>query len=251
MRKKVLGFTLIELMIVIAIIAIIAAIAIPGLLRARIAANEGSASAGLRSLASAETSFMKANSVDQDNDGTGEYGVFNELCAMANRRGSQYGPANKPRLPVGDMPVSFQTVSSGYASKSGYCFQVWLPGTAATITDSLPPTPLGFLSTSGADDNAIQQQENRWICYSWPTTYRSSGVRAFVVNEGAEVFASANTNSANAGFYFGSATTNRPVWNHAMMTTPTTPTPVDWQNIQVKTNVSIVNNNHVWLPVGS
>ena len=40
------GFSLIELLIVVAIILIIAAIAIPNLLRARIAANESSSSAG-------------------------------------------------------------------------------------------------------------------------------------------------------------------------------------------------------------
>lgn len=51
------GFTLIELMIVIAIIAIIAAIAIPNLLRARIAANESSAIGSMRSLATAQSLY--------------------------------------------------------------------------------------------------------------------------------------------------------------------------------------------------
>lgn len=54
-REK--GFTLIELMIVIAIIAIIAAIAIPGLLQAQRAANERNASASLKTMATAEIDF--------------------------------------------------------------------------------------------------------------------------------------------------------------------------------------------------
>jgi prepilin-type N-terminal cleavage/methylation domain-containing protein len=45
------GFSLIELLIVVAIILIIAAIAIPNLLRARIAANESSAAASIRTIA--------------------------------------------------------------------------------------------------------------------------------------------------------------------------------------------------------
>jgi type IV pilus assembly protein PilA len=54
------GFSLIELLIVIAIILVIAAIAIPNLLRARIAANESSAAASLRTLATAEITYSGA-----------------------------------------------------------------------------------------------------------------------------------------------------------------------------------------------
>ncbi|NCF98722.1 MAG: prepilin-type N-terminal cleavage/methylation domain-containing protein [Planctomycetia bacterium] len=49
-KKNTEGFTLIELMIVVAIIAIIAAIAIPNLLNARMAGNEASAVSSLRTL---------------------------------------------------------------------------------------------------------------------------------------------------------------------------------------------------------
>ena len=55
MKKK--GFSLIELLIVVAIILIIAAIAIPNLLRSRIAANEASATATMRTLNTAEITY--------------------------------------------------------------------------------------------------------------------------------------------------------------------------------------------------
>lgn len=54
------GFSLIELLIVVAIILIIAAIAIPNLLRARMAANESSAAGSLRTMGSAEAAYFTA-----------------------------------------------------------------------------------------------------------------------------------------------------------------------------------------------
>jgi type IV pilus assembly protein PilA len=55
--RKYKGFSLIELLIVVAIILIIAAIAIPNLLRARMAANESSAVASIRTINTAEITY--------------------------------------------------------------------------------------------------------------------------------------------------------------------------------------------------
>jgi type IV pilus assembly protein PilA len=59
--KKTKGFSLIELLIVVAIILIIAAIAIPNLLRARRSANEGSATASMRTIGSGELLYRSTN----------------------------------------------------------------------------------------------------------------------------------------------------------------------------------------------
>lgn len=56
------GFTLVEIMIVVAIIALLAAIAIPNLLRAKISANDALAKATLRSLSTSSESYATSNS---------------------------------------------------------------------------------------------------------------------------------------------------------------------------------------------
>src|SRR4051812_44657210 len=108
-RRTVRGFTLIELMIVIAIIAIIAAIAIPGLLSSQRASNERNASTSLKTLTSAEADF-RAN--DRDGNLVNDFwtGDVKGLYTMtsANVRGTR-----------GDTPIRLIELSIAAADMDG------------------------------------------------------------------------------------------------------------------------------------
>ena len=186
MRKHE-GFTLIELMIVIAIIAIIAMIAIPNLLSGRLVANETSAIGTLRSLSAAEAGFQARQIVDQDHDGLGEYGFLQELAGSIIPRG-----AANPLDPASISQALGNVDAAGIVTKSGYVYVMFLPSGAGNAVQE-PPAG-AFPPANAADANT---QETVWCCYAIPHTIRNTGNRAFVINQQAAVFATANLGVQN------------------------------------------------------
>jgi len=201
MVRRQKAFTLIELMIVVAIIAIIAAIAIPSLISSRIASYETAAQGTLRSLAAAETTFVTRCIVDQDGDGSGEYGFLQELTGYAIPRGrAQLLPAGE-----GISSALGKVDATGISSKSGYCFRLYLPTDAGPAETEGPLGTVPALSTTDAN-----VQETRWACYSWPVDHGSTGYRCFVVNQQAEVYQARNDNGSGVALYDGVGTPPAP-----------------------------------------
>jgi type IV pilus assembly protein PilA len=119
------GFSLIELLIVVAIILVIAAIAIPSLMRSRMAANEASAVASVRTLTTAETTYNAT------------YTSIGYTCTIA-----ELGP------PAGSAPTS-QTAAGiidnvlATGSKQGYTF----------LLSNCTGTPVSTYSSQGEPIN--------------------------------------------------------------------------------------------------
>jgi type IV pilus assembly protein PilA len=109
------GFSLLELLIVVAIILIIATIAIPSLLRSRQSAQESSAVAQLRTINTAEVTYLSANQ--------GSYGSLDQLITQglidARFSGSVSG-YNFSVVATGTDYTASATPSSTNAGRFGY-----------------------------------------------------------------------------------------------------------------------------------
>lgn len=92
-KKKNKGFSLIELLIVVAIILIIAAIAIPNLLKARRSANEGSATASMRTIGSGELLYRSTQGVFTNLTGLSSDGVIDNVLGSGAKSGYNFAAA--------------------------------------------------------------------------------------------------------------------------------------------------------------
>jgi len=208
------GFTLIELMIVVAIIAIIASIAIPKLMSARLSANEAAAIATLRSISSSQAQCQSSSAIDTDGDGGGEYGYFAELAGTFPLRINNAGAGGPGVVGVDELNPSvlssaFGNVdANGLVSRSGYFFQMWLPdATAGGVTPGVAEQANGGAGGTYPDPN---NAEILWACYAWPVDVEGTGNRAFFCNQEGDLL-QCNNRSATPF----TSTTSTPVFDEA------------------------------------
>jgi prepilin-type N-terminal cleavage/methylation domain-containing protein len=193
------GFTLIELMIVIAIIAIIAAIAVPGLLASQRASNERNASASLKTLATAENDF-RTN--DRDGNHVNDFwtndlaGLFSisppgatssaaiKLIDITLAGADTNPPATISWTASGTPAPSTETAITSFilsSPKAGYWYY-------ALVSDRSQSSPTGVPYKTETDGSGSSLHNGTMFGFGcFPDSF-SSGRQIYLVNEGNTVF---------------------------------------------------------------
>jgi prepilin-type N-terminal cleavage/methylation domain-containing protein len=126
--KNEQGFSLIELLIVVAIIAIIAAIAVPSMLTARMAANESGAIEGCRTIGSAEVAYAATNNqmyTDLDNLVSGQFLDSRYASSGSGFNGYTYASgAVASGVGAGAPPDSFEFVADTTKATGRYSYGI-------------------------------------------------------------------------------------------------------------------------------
>jgi type IV pilus assembly protein PilA len=139
------GFSLIELLIVVAIILIIAAIAIPSLLKSRIAANDAAAAATVRSINTAEASYL-VNFPGQGYAGLAQLGPNGNVCS-----------AITPSPTAACLLDNFIGCTSSWCVKDAFWYNVTLTTGDYTIT-AVPISGQGDRVSCSTGDAVIHNQ---------------------------------------------------------------------------------------------
>jgi len=149
--RRMKGFSLIELLIVVAIILIIAAIAIPNLVKSKMAANEAAAVGSVRTVVTSEFTYASIY------PGTGytslanlfSAGMIDSVLGGGSKSGYSYGLSTGGGTPTSTFTANANPITVGTTGTNYYCSDqtgVILRGTSAFGTSSNPcsgGTPIG------------------------------------------------------------------------------------------------------------